>query len=99
MRPVHSSADVGSNLAGCATGGGIMTDARYHAKAEPFGRWLIAQRDRGDWMDALAHAARSDRSFPKDGDPEAVRAYLRQQQADGDTFQVVDDAESAWMSL
>lgn len=71
----------------------------YLATSEPFGRWLIAQRDRGDWVDGLADAARSDRTFPKDGDPEAVRKHLRGQQADGDVFQAVEDAESAWLSL
>jgi hypothetical protein len=53
----------------------------YLLKREPFGRWLLAQEDRGDWVDDLANAARADRSFPKEGDPEAVRAHLRQQQA------------------
>lgn len=71
----------------------------YLRKPEPFGRWLIAQRDRGDWVDDLANAARGDRTFPKDGDPEAVRAHLRAQQADGDVFQAVDDAESSWESF
>lgn len=71
----------------------------YLRKREPFGRWLLAQRDRGDWVDDLATAARADRSFPKDGDPEAVRAHLRAQQADGDTFQAVDDAEMDWLSF
>jgi hypothetical protein len=32
--------------------------------AEPFGRWLIAQNDRGDWIDNLAAAARADRAKP-----------------------------------
>ena len=73
--------------------------ASYLAKRGPFGRWLLAQRDRGDWVDDLANAARGDRTFPKDGDPEAVRAHLRAQQADGDTFQAVDDAEMDWLSL
>ena len=68
-------------------------------KREAFGRWLLAQKDRGDWVDELAGAARADRTFPKNGDPEAVRAHLRQQQADGDTFQAVEDAESDWQSL
>uniref|UniRef100_UPI0035CA0565 YozE family protein n=1 Tax=uncultured Sphingomonas sp. TaxID=158754 RepID=UPI0035CA0565 len=63
-----------------------------------FGRWLLAQRDRGDWVDGLAGAARADRTFPKDGDPEAIRAHLRNQQADGDTFQAVDDAELDWLA-
>lgn len=80
-----------------------MTDtsdpASYLRDREPFGRWLLSQKDRGDWVDDLAAAARADRTFPKNGDPEAVRAHLRQQQADGDTFQAIDDAENDWMSL
>jgi hypothetical protein len=68
----------------------------YLRKREPFGRWLIAQRDRGDWIDGLAAAARADRSFPKDGDPEVVRAHLRQQYPDSGTFQALDDAEFNW---
>jgi hypothetical protein len=63
-----------------------------------FGAWLLAQRDRGDWVDGIAAAARGDRTFPKNGDPEAVRAHLRKQQADGDAFVAVDDAESDWMA-
>ena len=66
---------------------------------EPFGKWLAAQTDRGDWVDALAASARADRNFPKNGDPEAVRAYMRQQQADGDVFQAIEDAENDWLSV
>jgi hypothetical protein len=80
-----------------------MTDTSdpesYLAKREPFGKWLLAQRDHGDWVDELASAARAHRTFPKNGDPEAVRAHLRQQQADGDVFQAVDDAEADWQSV
>jgi uncharacterized protein YozE (UPF0346 family) len=68
------------------------------AKREPFGKWLLSQRDRGDWVDELATAARTDRTFPKNGDAEAVRAHLRAQQADGDVFAAVDDAENDWLS-
>jgi len=68
------------------------------AKAEPFGRWLLNQRDRGDWIDGVADAARADRQFPKDGDPEAIRARLRELSADGDAFAAIDDAEIDWMS-
>ena len=64
-----------------------------------FGKWITTQRDRGDWVDAIADAARADRAFPKSGDPEAVRKHLRSQQADGDAFAAIDDAESEWMSL
>jgi hypothetical protein len=64
-----------------------------------FGKWMLMQRDRGDWIDGIADAARADRTFPKSGDPEAVRKHLRGQQADGDAFAAIDDAESEWMSL
>ena len=64
----------------------------------PFGKWLVSQKDRGNWVDGLADAARADRTFPKNGDPEAVRAHLRKRQADGDTFQAVEDAENDWQS-
>jgi hypothetical protein len=70
-----------------------------NARDVPFGQWLLAQKDRGDWVDGLADVARADRTFPKTGDPEAVRAHLRKQQADGNTFQAVEDAENDWQSL
>ncbi len=78
-----------------------MTDQHYDEQ-EPklaFGKWITNQRDRGDWVDGIADAARADRTFPKDGDPEAVRKHLRNQQADGDAFAAIDAAESEWMSL
>lgn len=64
-----------------------------------FGKWVLMQRDRGDWIDGIADAARADRTFPSNGDSEAVRKHLRSQQADGDAFAAIDDAESEWMSL
>ena len=78
-----------------------MTD-QHDDDQEPkmaFGKWMLMQRDRGDWIDGIADAARADRTFPKNGDPEAVRKHLRNQQADGDAFAAIDDAESEWMSL
>lgn len=65
---------------------------------EPFGTWLLAQVDRGDWIDGLAAAARGDRDFPRRGDVEQVRARLRDQGADGDAFAALDDAELDWLS-
>jgi hypothetical protein len=65
---------------------------------EPFGRWLIAQRDRGDWIDALADAARKDTRFPKNGSPDDVRKHLTAMQAEGDMFEAIDDAEMDWFS-
>jgi hypothetical protein len=65
---------------------------------EPFGRWLIAQKDRGDWIDALADAARKDPRFPKSGNPDDVRGHLNAMQAEGDMFEAVDDAEADWLA-
>lgn len=75
------------------TAGGLVL------RPEPFGGWLIAQRDRGDWIDDLAAAARADRAFPKTGNPDQVRAHLLKLGADGDAFEQVDDAERCWLSL
>ena len=69
------------------------------ALSEPFGAWLLAQHDRGDWIDQLAKAARGDRGFPKRGSPDDVRKRLQATGADGDTFEQVDDAERCWGSL
>lgn len=66
--------------------------------AEPFGRWLLAQKSRGDWIDDLATSARADRGFPRNGDPEAVRARLEANGAYGDTIEQLEDAERAWRS-
>lgn len=65
---------------------------------EPFGAWLLAQVDRGDWIDGLAAAARADRGFPKRGDVGQVRERMRAQGADGDAFAALDDAELDWRS-
>jgi hypothetical protein len=68
------------------------------AQRELFGRWLIAQNVRGDWVDDLASAARADRTFRKNGGPEAAHAHLRQQQVGWDTFQTANDAENDWLA-
>jgi uncharacterized protein YozE (UPF0346 family) len=72
---------------------------RYSPKGEAFGKWLLAQRDRGDWIDGIAAAARSDPAFPKQGGPEEVRKRLEAKGADSDAFEALDDAERAWRSL
>jgi hypothetical protein len=66
---------------------------------EPFGAWLLAQHDRGDWIDQLAAAARADRGFPKRGSPDDIRKRLQSMGADGDTFEQLDDAERCWAGL
>lgn len=73
-------------------------DARYGTKVEPFGTWLLQQRDRGDWIDDLALAARADRAFPRSGTPDEVRKRLADMGAEGDMFERVDDAERHWLS-
>lgn len=61
-----------------------------------FGEWLLTQEDRGGLIGSLAAGAAADRAFPKQGNPEEVRARLRALQADGDMFEAVDDAELDW---
>jgi uncharacterized protein YozE (UPF0346 family) len=66
---------------------------------EPFGRWLVSQRDRGDWIDELTACARRDPAFPKDADPDGVREYLGKKGInEADVFEQVDDAERHWAS-
>lgn len=76
-----------------------MTTATTTRQREPFGRWLLAQKDRGDWIDPIAAAARRDPAFPKDGDFEAVRKRMEAIGADPDAFEALDDAELHWLSL
>jgi hypothetical protein len=66
---------------------------------EPFGRWLLVQKSRGDWIDDLAAAARKDPGFPKLGDPEDVRTRMQALGIAGaDVFEQIDDAERCWRS-
>lgn len=75
----------------------MQMDHRY-AETAPlaFGAWLLKQGSRGGFVGQLAAAAVGDRRFPKAGDPEAVRAYLRAAMADGDMFDAVEAAEADW---
>ena len=64
---------------------------------KPFGTWLLEQKGhRREWIANLAKAAGVDTSFPKRGDPEAVRARMTAMGADGDAFEAIDDAEREW---
>jgi hypothetical protein len=72
--------------------------AMLNDNGETFGRWLLAQTGRTGWIGDLVTAAKSDREFPRNGDPEAVRKRLRDTMAEGDMFEAVDDAEGEWMS-
>jgi len=66
---------------------------------EPFGTWLLGQAARDGWIGDLAKAAKADRKFPRDGDPDAVRKHLSANQAESDMLEAVDDAENAWLCL
>lgn len=72
---------------------------RYSSPTPTFGAWLAMQKDRSGFVGQLAAAATGDRRFPKAGDPEAVRAYLRAAMADGDMFDAIEDAEADWRAL
>jgi hypothetical protein len=68
------------------------------AKPLPFGRWVLEQAGRGGFLGQLADIAKSDRGFPKDGTPDAVRKRLGDTGADPEMFEAVDDAELDWTS-
>jgi hypothetical protein len=75
----------------------VYPEDRYVQERPAFGGWLILQKGRSEWLDKLAGAAKSDPSFPKRGDPDAVRKHLGERGADGDMFEALDDAESEWL--
>ena len=54
--------------------------------------------ERGGLIGQLAAAAKTDRAFPKDGDPTDVRKRLNLQGADPDMHEALDDAELDWKS-
>ena len=66
-------------------------------QGQDFGSWLLTQTAKEDWIGDLAKAAKADRSFPRNADPDAVRAHLSSKQAESDMFEAVDAAESAWL--
>lgn len=72
---------------------------RYRPAPPAFGAWLAKQTNHSGFIGQLAAAAAGDRRFPKAGDPEAVRTYLRGAMADGDMFDAVDDAEADWRAV
>jgi len=78
----------------------VAPDGRTMAPAErgPFGRWLLQQEDAKGLVGQLAKCAKADPAFPRDGDPDAVRARLSAVMAEGDMFEAVDDAEMDWAS-
>jgi hypothetical protein len=89
-------------------GAGWPLDARHIAieamiadgeAGASFGSWLLGQIDREGWIGDLAKAAKADRGFPREGDPDAVRRHLGEKQAESDMLEAVDDAEGLWLRL
>jgi len=78
----------------------VVPDGRTMVPAErgPFGRWLLQQEHTKGLVGQLAKCAKADPAFPRDGDPDAVRARLSAVMAEGDMFEAVDDAEMDWAS-
>ncbi|WBH17032.1 hypothetical protein [Sphingomonas radiodurans] len=70
---------------------------RYTDAKPTFGAWLIEQRKRDGWLGDFALAAHADRSFPRQGDVEAVKKWLSGKMATGDDWAALDDAENDWI--
>ncbi|RZJ97488.1 MAG: hypothetical protein EOO76_18940 [Novosphingobium sp.] len=66
---------------------------------QPFGQWLLAQKERKGWIGELSRAFKADRNFPRLGDPDDIRKYLRDVRAEGDAYEALDDAELDWACL
>ncbi|WP_294319766.1 hypothetical protein [uncultured Sphingomonas sp.] len=66
---------------------------RYGERRLDFAGWLLSQRDRGDWIDAIADQARRDRAFPRCGTVDDVRAHFERAHADGVALAALDHAE------
>jgi len=101
LRPADGQA-ARRGVENCAGGAGAMTysnDIAPIATAEPFGTWLLTQLKRDGWIGDLAKAAKADRRFPRDGDPDMVRKHLSDNQAESDMLEAVDDAENIWLCL
>ncbi len=79
----------------------LREEGRTLAPAErgPFGRWLLMQAERSDFVGQLAKAAKADRGFPQNGTPEDVRKRLNANGADPDMHEALDDAELDWASF
>ena len=67
-------------------------------QGEAFGAWLLKQVGRDDWIGTLAKQAKGDPRFLKSLMPDDLRKRLHDAGAEGDSFEVVDDAEAEWLA-
>lgn len=76
----------------------MLTPTLKQAAPKPaFGSWLLQQTKADGWVRNFALAASVDRSFPRAGNPEAVRQWLSKQRASGDDWAALEDAETDYL--
>lgn len=63
---------------------------------QDFGAWLVSQHQRDDWVGLFGFQARRDLAFPRDADPNGVRAYLTGKGADADAIDMLETAAQEW---
>lgn len=76
----------------------MLAGPRVNQHGETFGGWLRVQIDREGPVGQLVDGAKADRRFPHDGAPADVRTHLNAMQANGDLFEVVDQADIDWLA-
>lgn len=64
----------------------------------PFGKFILAQKDREDTIGTLAKVASTDPRFPRDGDYRKVSAYLNSVSAPGEMQDALAEAELDWLA-
>lgn len=66
---------------------------------QPFGRFLLAQKDAPGPLGELAQSAARDPKFPRDGTPEQVSAQLHRHEAPTEFHEALEEAETTWRNL
>lgn len=61
------------------------------------GPWLRQQKNRKDWIDGLAAAARADPRFPEDSGLDQVGKRLAEMVAEGDMFRLANGRQKLYL--
>jgi uncharacterized protein YozE (UPF0346 family) len=64
----------------------------------PFGKFILAQKDREDTIGTLAKVATTDPKFPREGDYKKVSAYLNSVGAPCEMQDALAEAELDWLA-
>ncbi|MEO7465593.1 MAG: YozE family protein [Sphingobium limneticum] len=75
-----------------------MQHAAHTKSRAPFGKFILAQKEREDDIGNLAKVAVTDAKFPRDGDYKKVSAYLNSVGAPGDLHDALADLELDWLA-